>query len=190
MQRFLILILIASLPGCGPLRAILAPESILADAAGQVGSSVAQTVDTVATQQTIADVDRIIATRGEAENIDELRRLKSDLEANPLTVDAPAKVRPRREAPPREFDRRYQPPDVAAEPFRFAAKSQMSIGDSASHRGHQLVANPAVGPTHRGLGEPFATSRGHLLPPAEHKIYDLDFRQVRAQQQPATAARR
>lgn len=183
--------LIVWLPGCGPLRAILAPESVLSDAANQVGSSVTQAVDTVATQQTIADVDRIIATRGEAENIDELRRLKSDLEANPLTTDAPTTARPRREPPPRDFDRRYQPPDPAAEPFRFAAKSQMSMGGpSASQRGHLLIANPEVGPTNRGLGEPFATSRGHLLPPAQRKIYDLDFRQVRAHQPPATEPRR
>jgi len=191
VQRFVVLVLIAWLPGCGPLRAMLAPESVLAGGANQVGSSVARAVDGVATQQTIADVDRIIATRGEAENIDELRRLKSDLEANPLTTNTAAKTKPRREAPPREFDRRYKPPDPNAEPVRFSGRPQFSIaGSAASRRGHQLVANPTVGRTHRGQGEPFATSRGHLLPPAEKKIYDLDFRNVRAQQPPATEPRR
>lgn len=179
MQRLGLLIVIAMLPACGPLRAILAPESVLAGSAQQVGGGVTQAVDGIATQQAIRDVDRIIDTRGDASNRDELERLKSDLEANPLATTNKRRIAPRREAPPRDFDRRHRPSLVDNQPFLMDGQAGLRMHEPGHRRGHRLIPQGTVGSTHRGDGEPFATSRGHLLPPSGRKLYDLDYSQVR-----------
>lgn len=172
---------IGMFPACAPLRAILAPESVLAGTAQQVGGGVTQAVDAVATQQAIQDVDHIMNTRGDANNIDELERLKADLEANPIATNAPRRSAPRREAPPRDFDRRHQPRSAAEQPFLIDGQAGMHMHTPGQKKGHRLVPEATVGSSHRGEGEPFATSRGHLLPPSGRKLYDLDYQRVRAQ---------
>jgi|GEM_PF-4312313 len=179
LRWVMLMVLMVGLPGCALFRALFAPQSVLGEAASRVAGGAAQAVDQVATQQTVSDLDRILANHGDAVNNDELQLLRNDLEKNPLAASGKRAERPVQIGPPHEFDRRR-----ASEQKNVSAKTLSSTGGlhlagAKRNRGNRLTINSRTGSTHRGLGEPFAASRGHLLPPAEQRLYEVEVRQVR-----------
>ncbi len=182
----LLMLLMLGLPGCALFRALFMPESVIGDAAGRVAGGAAQAVDNVATQQSVNDLDRILSSHGDAVNNEELQRLRTDLEENPLAGTGKKVEKPVQIGPPHEFDRRQAPEEKIVTAEKLPSNGGMRQAGSGQNRGNNLAVSTRIGSTHRGLGEPFAVSRGHILPPAEQRLYQVDVRQVRAQ--PANAA--
>lgn len=176
--------------GCAPLRAILSPESVVADAAGQTVNRAADGLQSASAQQTDSDLDRIINEHGEAGNADELKRLQQDLKDNPLAIPQQQSQPLLSEPPPQEFDRRYRPPNMAYTPYLLAIDGYKMAEKPYIFKPNVLLPDHYSGSTHRGIGEPFAAATQHNLPISTQRVFDLDYRQFRYESPDDTPARR
>jgi hypothetical protein len=167
--------------GCTLLRAVLAPEDLVAESAGQVVNQAGNSLQTFADTQAASDVERILAKHGDAANADELRRLQQDLNDNPLMVENVRDSRPLSEAPPpSDFDRRKQRTKAPQ-----WGQVDANVWNSAQRGGgHRLAPDRLSNSINRGEGEPFASARGHDLPQAKWRVYELDFSRVQMRAEP------
>lgn len=190
LRWVMLMVVIVVLPGCALFRALFAPQSVVGDAASRIAGGAAQAIDQAATQQTVSDLDRILANHGDAVNSAELQRLRTDLEENPLAGSRTQTGKPAQVGPPHEFDRRRATKSQVTPSESLPPQGSLRLAGAGQKQGNRLAVSSRTGSTHRGQGEPFAASRGHLLPPAEQRIYQVEVRQVRASPSRDAGARR
>ena len=176
MGRLSLLIVIMILQACGPLRALLAPEAVVGEAVARTADSGSRTLDQAAANQAVGDLDRIIAEHGQASNVDELRRLRQDLDERPLPVTRPPADPVVQRAPVDDFDRR-RPASTASSPsWGLPQPGQVRFQDPrAQAKGDRLVSVPPDPHIHRGEGTAFAAGSTHDLPPPRRRVYEMDF---------------
>lgn len=175
MVRGIFVILVGLvMASCAPLRALFSPTSVVTEAVGRTAAQATNALESASQQQTLSDIDRIMAEHSGAENIDELRRLKGDLEENPLAVDTPKTTAVEQRPPPDEFDRRSR---LAAESeqIRMPSTGRTVYHDPANTKGDAIVRGDHDMRSHRGEGNGFAASAVHDIPPAQPRIFAMDF---------------
>lgn len=169
---------ILMLQACGPLRALFAPASVIGESVARTATAAGQALDQASASQAVSDLDRIIAENAQASNVDELRRLRQDLDERPLSV-AESKPDPIvQRAPVDDFDRRRPPNETTGPSWGLPQPGQVRYQDPrAQAQGDRLVSIPPDTHIHRGEGTAFAAGSVHDLPPARRRVYAMDFPQ-------------
>ncbi len=173
------------------IQAVAAPQSLAANAAGQAATSTGNAVASAlgpapAYEQTIQDLDRIIAEHGDDDQADNLRALRERIsqERGPTAAHSPPWP-----APPSEFDRRLDPEAKPVPRAIYTSGSGLMTSIAPFDRGPQLIIEPPIDPgyiadSQRQEGVPYMPPRTSSLPDQPPRHYLLDSRPVRLEDQP------